>query len=141
MTQMQTQIQGDIIVTELLGRPKIPFTSGTMCELPDESGIYLFSHSETGVKLYVGMSDKGLRSRMEDHWGGAASSDLAQKIADAGWVEDHRQPAKDWIKENVVIRYLTSDEFDMDVDSAERYVIDALDPRLNGRINRNRPLV
>ena len=127
-----TQIEGDIIVTKLLGKPQIPFTSGDMRELPNESGIYLFSHRTKKMMLYVGMSNKGIRSRMIDHWGGAAPSDLAQKIADAGWVKNHKKPARDWIKKNVVIRYLTSDEFDIDVASAERYVIDALKPRLNG---------
>ena len=126
------EAQGKTITSRLLSGDGIPFTARTMHAIPDESGIYLFVHKGTNDILYVGMSDKGLRSRMKDHWSGADSSDLAQKIADAGWVEDHRQPARDWIRENVVIRYLTSDEFDVDVASAEAYVIDALNPRLNG---------
>ena len=125
------EAQGKTITSRLLSGDGIPFTARTMYAMPDESGIYMFVHNGTKEVLYVGMSRVGLRSRMKDHWDGTESSDLAQKLVNVGVVSDLRR-GKDWIRDNVVIRYLTSDEFDVDVASAEAYVIDALNPRLNG---------
>lgn len=127
-----TSMRAVMAITKLLSNDGIPFTAGTMHEIPDESGVYLFVQKGTNDFLYVGQSGVGLRSRMKDHWGGAASSDLAQKIADKGWTKDHRQSARDWIKRNVLIQYITSDEFDMDIVALERYAINYLKPRLNG---------
>ena len=106
-----------------------------MNEIPDESGIYLFSSRKTGEFLYVGKSEKGIRSRMKDHWGGTGpkSSDLADLLVE-NRIAKNVPESKDWIKGNVVIRWMMCEELGMDVELAESRVIQELRPNLNRRM-------
>lgn len=128
--------EGYEIVEYMLDKPPISFSGRTLYEIPDESGIYVFSDRRTHNPLYVGQSGadkkrKGtLRSRMKDHWDGTEGSDLAKKLTDKGIVQDKRE-GREWIKEHVVIRYMMSDEFEMDILAAERFAIRALRPPFN----------
>ena len=48
----------------------------------------------------------------------------------AGIAED-RTASRDWIRENVDVRWLTRDELGMEIKWAECFVIGALRPKLN----------
>lgn len=129
------------ISEELRGRPPISF-SGPTLNIPDKSGIYLLSDKSTNKSLYVGMTQVGFRKRLKDHWDGtkspnsaAKSSDLVDKLVDKRLVCDV-QAGKRWIKKHVVVRWMTCDEFDMDIREAERYVIRKLCPSLNDQHNK-----
>lgn len=126
---------GRRIVECLVNKPPIRFYAPTMRELPEESGIYILSHSETCNVLYAGMSDQSIQMRMIDHWDGAASSDLAKKLVNKKCVPNPDK-VKDWIKKHVDIRWLTSAEFSMAVREAEIYAIRNLRPLLNIQHNR-----
>lgn len=135
MASLMHCAEGQRIVECLVNKPAIRFYASTMCELPDESGIYILLHSETCNVLYAGMSEQSIRRRMIDHWDGAESSDLAKKLVNKKCVPNLGK-AKDWIKEHVVIRWMTSNEFNMDVREAECYAIRNLRPLLNIQHNR-----
>ena len=122
--------EGRNIVERLLDKPSVCFTDPTMHEIPNESGIYTFSNRETQEVLYVGLSNRGLRNHMKDHWYGSAQSDLARTLIDEGVVQNKTE-SKEWISANVVIRYMTTDEFGMNINSAKKAVIDALSPKYN----------
>lgn len=137
MTSMMHCDEGRRIVECLVNKPSIRFYAPTMRELPDESGIYIFSHSETCNMLYAGMSDMSIRKRMKDHWYGAAGSDLAEKLVNKKCVPNpDKNKVTDWIKKHVVIRWMTSGEFSMDVREAECYAIRNLRPLLNDQHNK-----
>ena len=122
--------EGHSMVKGLLEKPQIRFSGGTMYEVPDESGIYVFSN-RVEEALYIGQSRKGIRSRMKDHWAGTTSSDLAETLVKKGYYRD-KSESRDWSKDNVVIRYMTSAELNMDIKWAEHFAIGALRPKLNG---------
>ena len=131
MTNMEENIEdGRSMLKALLAKPPIPFSGGTMYEVPDESGVYVFSTQVEEV-LYVGQSRKGIRSRMKDHWAGTTSSDLAETLVKKGHSHD-KSGSRDWIRNNVVIRYTPSVELNMDIKWAEHFAIGALRPKLNG---------
>lgn len=102
-----------------------------MQEIPDDAGIYAFSDRRTEQIVYVGQSKKGLRGRVRDHWDGITPSDLAGKLVKLKIARDVRQ-GRSWIKDNIVIRWLTTDEFEMNIDFAEHFVIGTLRPPFNG---------
>ena len=135
MASLMHCAEGRRIVECLVNKPAIRFYASTMCELPDESGIYIFSHSGTCNVLYAGMSEQSIRGRMIDHWYGADSPDLAKKLLNKKCVSN-LDKGRDWIKENVVIRWMTSNEFNMDVREAESYAIRNLRPLLNVQHNK-----
>jgi len=135
MASLMHCAEGQRIVECLVNKPSIRFYNSTMCELPDESGIYIFSHSGTCNVLYAGMSEQSIRGRMIDHWYGAASSDLAEKLVNKKCVPNPNK-VKDWIKKHVVIRWMTSNEFNMGVREAECYAIRNLRPLLNDQHNK-----
>ena len=122
--------EGSAMVEKLLDKPGIPFTGGTIREIPDESGIYVFSNLRTEETLYVGQSKKGLMSRMKDHWAGTTSSDLAKALLREGIAQSLIE-SRDWIRDKVAIRWLTYDELGMDIKFAEHFAIGALRPKLN----------
>ena len=111
---------------------QIPFLSGTLNNLPDESGICLFSDRKTSEALYVGKTDKGIRSRAKEHWDGYDNSDLAKKLVKLKKV-DHDWEGRVWIKENVSIRWLTKDKLGMRMSLAEHFAIGALRPKFNDK--------
>ena len=126
--------EGRDLVESLLLCPPVRFTSRSV-DVPSESGVYaLFesAHCDIGNVLYVGeshKSERGLRGRMEAHWDGNARSDLACELAKEG--EGDLGNAKKWIKENVVIRYIVKRDFDMDIKTAEHFIISVLRPKFN----------
>ncbi|MDE2861028.1 MAG: GIY-YIG nuclease family protein [Chloroflexota bacterium] len=118
------------MVEQLLECSPIPFQGATVNEVPDNGGVYLFSNRETGEALYVGQSQKGIRSRLKDHWAGTDSSDLARELVRQRVAND-RSESQEWIKSNVDLRFLTSEELGMEVKWAEHFAIGALRPKLN----------
>ena len=135
MVDIQANIgDGCTLVKTLLEKPPVRFTSGTL-DIPDESGIYVFSATSEESFLYVGKSVKGVKSRVRDHWAGITGSDLSRNLYENrgfGSLAD----AREWIREKVCIQYLTSDELewishDMNITLAEHFVIAVLRPTLN----------
>ena len=124
--------EGRDMVERLLSRPPVRFVSGST-GVPNESGVYgLFSKADEGVgaPLYVGISNVGMRNRLRDHWAGITSSDFSLKLTMEGVVSDKTE-GRNWIRENVVIRYLVKSEFDMDIKIAEHFAIAVLRPKFN----------
>lgn len=116
----------------LLTCPQVSFLSSTLHDLPDESGIYLFSDRKTSEALYVGKTDKGIRSRAKDHWDGYTNSDLAKKLVKLKIVSRDWE-GRVWIKENVSVRWLTERRLGMRMSLAEHFAIGALRPEFNDR--------
>ena len=131
---IQTYIdEGRGMVEKLLGKQPVPFRGPTIAEIPEESGIYVFSNRETGESLWVGKNEKGsrgLRGRVYDHWSIKTTSDLSQVLVISGIAKD-RSESHEWINANVDIRWLTHDELEMDIKWAEYFALGALRPRLN----------
>ena len=123
------------MVGQLSNKLPVHFTGPTIDVIPDESGIYLLSHRSTGKALYVGYSKVGIRKRMIDHWYGTANSDLGKKLINA-CVARNKKEAGDYIKTHVDIRWMTSDELDIDIRKAECLAICAFHPRFNKQFNR-----
>ena len=131
MLDIQESIaEGREVVEGLLIKEGIPFLGSTVVDLPDKGGVYLFSEQGTGKPLYVGQSELGLRSRMKDHWDGTTSSDLSRRLALEGVVRN-RSDAKEWIRSNVVIRWVTRCELSMEIKWAEHFAIAVLRPDFN----------
>ena len=127
----QTYIdEGRGMMERLLECSPVPFDGASVNEVPERGGVYLFSNRVTGVALYVGQSQKGIRSRMKDHWAGTARSDLAKELKRQR-VADDRSESQEWIKSLVDIRFLTNEELGMDARWAEHFLIAALRPQLN----------
>lgn len=118
------------MLKDMLERRPISFSAPTL-NIPDKGGIYLFSNKHTNEPLYAGRSQKGIRSRLKDHWSGITSSDLSGKLVKEGLADDVRAGRR-WIEKNVKVRWLTDDEFDMDIKFAEYFVIGVLRPPFNG---------
>ncbi len=131
---LQTSIsEGSSMVEKLLSKRPVPFRGRTITEIPKEFGIYVFSNRVSGELLWVGKSDsgaEGLRGRVKNHWSIDTSSDLSQVLVIAGIAKD-RSESQEWIRDNVDIRWLTYDELDMAITSAEHFAIGALRPKLN----------
>ena len=103
---------------------------GRTVEVPDEAGIYLFSSRRTDEMLYAGQTKKGIKSRLIDHWDGAASSDLARKLIMERVVENISE-SRAWIKNNVSVRWIVGDDLGDSVQWAEHFAIAVLRPKLN----------
>ena len=134
MIDVQANIdEGCRLVESLLGKRPVQFRSANMPEIPQESGIYLFSNRATGEFLYVGESSKGAKGlwgRVYQHWDLDQGSDLAQMLVTAGIAKD-RSGSRDWIRGNVDIRWLTRVELGVDIKWAEYFALGALRPKLN----------
>jgi hypothetical protein len=113
----------------LLARRQVPFRGRTL-ETSDESGIYMFSDRRTNEALYVGQTKTGFKSRFRDHWDGFTSSDLSKRLMVDGVVESVPQ-GRNWIRDNVVIRWITDNELDMCLKWAEHFAIGVLRPKFN----------
>ena len=134
MTNKQENFdEGRIIVDRLLVSIPVPFLGPTVDRMPEKSGIYLFFNRITNEFLYIGKSHVGLKKRMIDHWYGTDTSDLGRILLD-GHVVRGKEEARNWIKENVSIRWLTSGELDKDIEQAESLAITELRPQFNRRI-------
>ena len=120
---------GVSLVDALLARRQVPFQGRTV-EAPEVSGIYLFSDRRTNEFLYVGQTGKGIRSRLRDHWDGNASSDLAMRLVEDGVVENIPK-GKEWIVDNIAVRWSTANELDTCLKWAEHFAIAVLRPRFN----------
>ena len=120
--------EGRAVVESLLGKPPVPFEREDIESIPDQSGIYSFYIPSTQEFLYAGKSDRGLKSRMKDHWAGSASLENSlMKTEDF----ESKYHIRKWMESITVVQYLTSDEFDMDIKWAENFVIGVLRPKLN----------
>ena len=126
--------EGRVIADSLSNKDPVPFLKPKPDGLPNSSGIYLLSDRRTGGFLYVGYTKKGFQDRMIDHWRGTEQSDLAKELVGQEEVKTLKE-AREWIKANVVIRWMTSNELGMDIRQAERLVIRVLQPRFNKRIS------
>lgn len=112
------------MVKELLECRPIVFTGRKIPDAPDKPGIYLLSN-RTGEYLYVGTTNKdtrGISERLKDHWDG--SSSFANRLA-------RDLDRREWLKENVLIRWLTEDQCEMGRKLAEQFAIAALRPKYN----------
>ena len=126
--------EGRTLVETLLAKLPVQVTGGNL-DIPDESGIYVFSATSEEGFLYVGKSAKGIKSRVKDHWAGITGSDLSRNLYQnrrLGSLVD----AREWIRKRVCIQYLTSNELerishDMNITLAEHFVIAVLRPTLN----------
>lgn len=119
------------MLKEMLDRCPISF-SGRTLDIPNKGGIYVLSNKNTNEPLYVGCSQKGIQNRLTDHWAGNCSSDLVEKLVKECPLLKDKNEGKSWIEENVEVRWLTEDEFDMDIKFAEHFAIGVLRPPLNG---------
>lgn len=130
MTETKENIDsGRNLVGHLLNKPRIPFSGRTVDELPDESGIILFSNGDD--ILYIGLSYTTIKNTVKYHWDGATASDLSGKLVAKGCTGDKRE-SRDWIMDNVDIRCMTSLELDMGDELAKELAIEILNPKLNG---------
>ena len=128
---LQTNIsEGSAMVEKLLRKQPVPIGGAAVMAMPEESGIYLFSNHSTGEFLYVGNSDKGLSGRMKDHWAGTTTSDFARALVRED-LAPNLPESRDYIRENVVLRWLTREVSEMEIKWAEHFAIGALRPRLN----------
>lgn len=121
--------EGRAAVESLLLKESIPFLSPTVDQMPDKSGVYLFSEKRTGRFLYIGRSEV-LKNRMKDHWDGTTSSDLSRRLVKEGKVASVPS-GREWIKDNVVIRWVTRDELNLEIKWAEYFAIGILRPDFN----------
>lgn len=134
MTDLSTSVkmhiaEGRRLVETLLEQRMVHFQSRTV-ETPDESGIYVFSDRRTHEILYVGRTEKGIKSRLKDHWNGYTSSDLAQRLVVEGIVKNKHQ-GREWIRDNVAVRWMTINELDTGIKWAEYFAIAVLRPKFN----------
>lgn len=90
----------------------------------------MLSDYRTKEMLYLGQTQKGVRSRLKDHWDGITSSDFSKRLVVDGVVESVNEGRK-WIRENVGIRWITSNELGMCIKWAEYFAIGVLRPRFN----------
>ena len=88
------------------------------------------SDRRTNEFLHVGQTKKGIKSRLKDHWDGTTSSDLAKRLVIDGVVESIPE-GREWMVDNVAVRWMTVDELDTSIQWAEHFVIAALRPMLN----------
>lgn len=121
------------MLKEMLDRCPIDFSVPTLNMPPDKGGIYVLFNKNTTEPLYAGRTRGGdLQSRLKDHWGNNGSSDLVEKLVKECPLLKNKDERKSWIKKNVEVRWLTEDEFDMDIKFAEYFVIGVLRPPFNG---------
>ena len=113
----------------LLARRQLLFQGRTV-ETPYESGIYLLSDRRTNEMLYVGQTRKGIKSRLKDHWDGATSSDLANRLVAEGVVQTISE-GRSWMVDNVAIRWMTVNDLITCIKWAEHFAIAVLRPRFN----------
>ena len=124
-----------VALQKLAGVEVVPFRSRTLLEVPEESGCYVFS-SPSGLHecYYVGSSERserGMRGRLQDHWSTATSSDLSGRLIEEGMARDTGE-ATDWIRQHVVVRWLTSKDLSpMPAAYLEHFLIAVLRPRFN----------
>ena len=129
-TTIQSHIaEGVSLVDALLACRQVPFQGRTV-DAPDESGIYVISDWRTNELLYVGQTGKGIKSRLKDHWAGDASSDLAKRLVVEG-VAENIPEGREWIVDNVAIRWLTANDLDTCIKWAEHFAIAVLRPKFN----------
>ena len=121
------------MLKEMLERCPIDFSGPTLNMPPDKGGIYVLFNKNTNEPLYAGRTRGGdLQSRLRAHWESNGSSDLVEKLAKECPLLKNKDERKSWIKKNVEVRWLTEDEFDMDIKFAEYFVIGVLRPPFNG---------
>ena len=121
--------EGVSLVDALLARQQVPLRGRTV-ETPDEGGIYVFSDRRTNEFLYVGQTTKGIKSRLKDHWDGATASDLAKRLVIDGVAESVSE-GREWMVDNVAIRWMTVNDLDTPIKWAEHFAIAVLRPRFN----------
>ena len=130
MTYLQIHTdEGRNPVETLLARRQVLFQNRTV-EIPDKSGIYVFSDRRTNEILYVGRTGQGIKSRLKDHWNGTTSSDLAKRLVVDG-VANNVFEGRKWISKNVAIRWMMVNEFDTCIKWAEYFAIAVLRPKFN----------
>ena len=123
--------EGRSVLSDLLRSDAIPFRGMTGITLPEESGIYVIVHQKTGIFLYAGETDKGLKSRIwAGHRTANGKSDLAQILVNNNIVKTIADGRK-WMEDRCVVLYLTKSEFDMNVKIAEHFIISVLRPIFN----------
>lgn len=80
----------EVALRELAGRPEgrhtvLPWSLASLEKLPgDEGGVYALWCSPTGKCVYVGRTQRPLRTRLKEHWGLETSGKLACWIAAFG---------------------------------------------------------
>ena len=132
---LQTNIsEGSAMVEKLLAKRPVPFRERTPKGIPDKAGIYLLSDSNTAEHLYVGKS-VNIKGRIQMHWDGPNTSAFAKALIRGG-LASNKSECQSFIRENVAIYYLAQEDFGFDIEWAEHFVIGALRPRLNTRLNR-----
>ncbi len=137
MTWQENLDAGRDIVQRLLDKPGVPFIQALMPEIPEESGIYLWSDVTDHDLFYcVGLTETGLRTRMQRHWNqddGGMLTKLMEERRGRGKTDPKRkEESREWIAERVVLRWLTEDELrGIGLMWAENFVIGVLRPTYN----------
>ena len=127
---------GRDIVQRLLGKSPLRFVQAIMHEIPEQSGIYLWSDTNSPEKFYYfGRSQTGLRTRMQRHWnqddGGMLTKLKNERRAPGKTEQRLKEESQNWIRENVVLHWLTEDDIGMDLKFAESFAIGVLQPEYN----------
>ena len=123
--------EGRSVLDSLLSGNAVPFRGMTGITLPEESGIYVIVHKKTGIFLYAGETDKGLKSRIwVGHRTANGESDLAQILVNNN-ISKTLDDGRKWMEDHCVVLYLTKSEFTMNVKTAEHFIISILRPKFN----------
>ena len=131
-TNSEDNLQACVLANgKLVAKTAVPFAQRTMYEVPQESGVYMFSDVQGPLLCYYVGRAGNFQSRLLSHWdNNDPQADLCGKLIDAG-IAQHTQESRKWIKEHVAVRWLTSDEIPMGDAYLEHFLIAVLQPRFN----------
>ena len=112
-----------------------PFTKDGINSISNVSGIYVFSDSKGGDKVYyVGKADRmGLQERIQAHWDNPRPNEGSFLGNRMKKMNKNKEGTKAWMSKRIRVHCLSEDELGMAINFAENFAIGVLQPEDNRR--------